>query len=87
LIFEKNTRMKVRVKLWGTLRRLFPDYQHSQGMEVEIPSGSRARDLLAHLQISESQGALVSMENRILKADDVMPDGAQLSVLQAVGGG
>jgi sulfur carrier protein ThiS len=79
--------MKVRVKLYGTWRRQFPDYQHSQGIEIELPDGSRVRDLLARLKISESQGALVSMENRILKADDVMPDGAQVNVLQAVGGG
>jgi sulfur carrier protein ThiS len=79
--------MKVRVKLYGTLRRQFPGYQHSQGMEIEIPNGSTARDLLALLKIPESQGALLSMESRIMKADEIMPDGAQLNVLQAVGGG
>jgi sulfur carrier protein ThiS len=79
--------MKVRVKLYGTFRRQFPDYQHAQGLELEMPDGSRARDLLAHLKISESQGALVSMGNRILKADDLMQGGAQVNVLQAVGGG
>jgi sulfur carrier protein ThiS len=79
--------MKVLIKLYGTWRRQFPGYQHSQGMEIEIPNGSRVRDLLAQLEIPESQGALVSMGNRILKADDVMPDGAQVNVLQAVGGG
>jgi sulfur carrier protein ThiS len=51
--------MKVRVKLYGTLSQGFPGYQHSQGMEVEIPDGATAKDLLALLGISESQGAVV----------------------------
>jgi sulfur carrier protein ThiS len=79
--------MKVRVKLFGTLSQRFPGYQHSQGMEVEIPDGAMAKDLLAHLEISESQGATVIAEGRVLKADDKMPGGVPVNILQAIGGG
>jgi sulfur carrier protein ThiS len=79
--------MKVQVKLYGTLRRQFPHYEHSHGIEVEIPDGARVKDLLAHLEISKSQGALVSRDNRILKPDETLPAGARLNVLQAIGGG
>jgi len=79
--------MRVRVKLFGTYSQLFPGYQHSQGMEVEIPDGATAKDLLAHLGISESQGAVVIMEGRILKADDKMQCGVPVSVLQSIHGG
>jgi sulfur carrier protein ThiS len=79
--------MKVRVKLYGTLSQGFPGYQHSQGMEVEIPDGATVQDLLALLKISESRGAAVIAEGRVLKADDKMPHGVPVNVLQAIGGG
>jgi sulfur carrier protein ThiS len=77
----------VRVKLYGTYSQRFPGYQHSQGMEVDIPDGATVNDLLAHLEISESRGAVVIVEGRVLKADDKMRCGVPVSVLQAIGGG
>jgi molybdopterin synthase sulfur carrier subunit len=77
--------MNVQVKLYGTLR--FPGYQPSQGIEVEIPDGTTVKDLLALLEISESQRAVVIVEGRILKADDEIPRSVPVSVLQAIHGG
>jgi len=79
--------MKVSVKLYGTLSQQFPDYRHSEGIEVEVPEGTTVKDLLDRLQISESQGALVAMEGRILKADDTMRCGVPVNLLQAIHGG
>ena len=84
---KRESGMKVRVKLYGTLGQRFSSYQHSQGMEVEIPGGATAKDLLALLEISESQGAVVIVESQILKADDKLRPGIPVSVLQAIGGG
>jgi sulfur carrier protein ThiS len=79
--------MKMRVKLYGTLSQQVPGYQHSQGIEVEIPDGARVKDLLARLEISESQGAVVAMEGRLLKADDTVRGGVPIHVLQPLAGG
>jgi len=79
--------MKVRVNLYGTFRRRFPDYQHSQGIEVEIPDEATVKDLLALLEISESQGAVVIMEGRILGAGDEILPGVPVNVFQAIRGG
>jgi sulfur carrier protein ThiS len=79
--------MKVRVKLYGTLSQGFPGYQRSQGIEVELPEGATAKDLLALLEISESRGAVVAVEGRILKADDKMRGGVPVHVLQVMHGG
>jgi sulfur carrier protein ThiS len=79
--------MKVSVKLYGILRQQFPDYRHSEGIEVEVPEGTTVKDLLDRLQISESQRAVVAMEGRILKADDIMRCGVTVNVLQAIHGG
>jgi molybdopterin synthase sulfur carrier subunit len=77
--------MNVQVKLFGTLH--FPGYQPSQGIEVEIPDGTTVKGLLALLEISESQRAVVIVEGRILKADDEIRRGVPVSVLQAIHGG
>jgi sulfur carrier protein ThiS len=79
--------MKTRVKLYGTLSQRFPGYQHSQGVEVEIPEGATVQDLLALLEISESQGAVVIAEGRVLKADDKMRCGVAVDVFQSIRGG
>ena len=79
--------MKIRVKLYGTLSKQFPNYQHSRGVEVEIPEGATVKDLLALLEISESQGAVVAMKGRILKADDTIRGEESVYVLQPLSGG
>ena len=79
--------MKVRVKLYGTLSQRFPGYQPSQGIEVEIPDGATARDLLALLDIPDSHGVTIVAEGRVLKADDRIRCGVPVSVLQVIYGG
>ena len=79
--------MKVKVRLYGTLSQRFPGYQHSEGLEIEIPDGATVKDLLVLLEISESRGALVIAEGRILKADDKVWCGVSVNVLQAIYGG
>ena len=77
----------MKVKLYGTLSERFPGYQPSQGIEVELPNGATAQDLLAHLEIPESQRAVVIVEGRTLKADDKIRHRVPVIILQAIGGG
>jgi sulfur carrier protein ThiS len=79
--------MKLKLELYGTLRERFPGYEHSGGMEVEIPEGSTAKDLIAFLEIPQSTGALVIMAGRVLMADDEIEEGRQVKVFQAIHGG
>ena len=79
--------MKVRVNLYGTLRRGFPDYQHSQGIEVELPEGAPVKDLLALLEISESKGAVVIADGYVLEPDSELKRGVPVTICQAVRGG
>ena len=77
----------MKVRLYGTLSQGFPGYEHSQGMEVEIPDGATVKDLLAHLGIPESRGAVVIAEGRVLKADEKTQPGVPRGVFQTVRGG
>jgi sulfur carrier protein ThiS len=79
--------MKVRVKLYGTLSQGFPGYQHSQGMEVEIPDGATVKDLLALLGLPESRGGVVIAQGHVLQEGAQLPPGVPVNVMQAIGGG
>jgi sulfur carrier protein ThiS len=79
--------MKLKVRLYGTLSRSFPGYRHGQEMEVDVPEGITAKDLLSVLKISESMGAVVASEGRILKADDAMRSESPVAVFQPIHGG
>jgi sulfur carrier protein ThiS len=75
----------VRVKLFGTLRRNFPDYPE-EGMDVDVPEGVTAEGLFARLDIAP-KGGIVSPEGVTLKPDASLPQGASVSIFQPVSGG
>ena len=79
--------MKVRVKLFGTLPQRYPDYDSSRGLEVEIPDGAEVKDLLAHLEISASDGGLVAIDNLVVQHDYKLKDGAAVRIFQRAFGG
>jgi sulfur carrier protein ThiS len=79
--------MKVKVKLYGTLSHHLTDYRPSQGIEIELPDGATAKDLLTHLELPESQGAVAIAEGRTLKPGDKLQDGVPIMVFQAIRGG
>jgi sulfur carrier protein ThiS len=79
--------MRITAKLYGTLSKQFPDYRHSEGIEVEIPDGATVKDLLVLLEISESKKAVVAMEGRILKGDDTIRHGVPVQIFNAIHGG
>lgn len=79
--------MKVTVKLYGTLGLRVPEYKPSQGIEVEIQDGATVKDLLIHLEISETRWPAVIANGRVLKADDKMQNGSSLDIFQSIQGG
>jgi len=79
--------MRVRVRLYGTLRRDLPSDQLREGVDVEIAQGATAKDLLGLLGISDSRGIVVVVEGRVLAANEVIRAEATVNVFQAIGGG
>lgn len=79
--------MKVHVSLYGTLGRDVPGYRHTTGIDVDIEDGATVRDLLTRLKISRSRGAVVSVNGRVLDADEKIADGLHAKIFQTVHGG
>ena len=79
--------MKVKVQLFGVLGKKLPEFASPEGVEIELPNGSTAADLLSYLKVSEDWGVAVAMNSRLLKSNDLMGDGAEIRLLQTVHGG
>ena len=79
--------MKIRVRLFGTLGRNFPDHDPATGFKMDIAENATAADLLVRLKFAESHGAVVAVNGKILKPDDILPGGAVVNVIQSVFGG
>lgn len=54
---------------------------------VEIPEGATVKELLDHLKIPETRGAVAIANGRVLKADDQIQAGASVNIFQSIQGG
>lgn len=79
--------MKIRVQLYGTLRQSLPGDRQSGEIEIEMPEGATAADVLRLLGIQDMRGIVVVMGGRVLTSDDPVQPGASVVVFQAIGGG
>ncbi len=79
--------MRVTVKLYGTLRGLYPGYRHTEGITADVPDGTTIAQLLSLLDLPLDRHVSVIMDGRARKADANVSDGACLNVFQPMGGG
>jgi sulfur carrier protein ThiS len=79
--------MKIRVILFGTLRKSFSDHDPVQGMEVEIPEGSTVGDLIVHIDLPAKKFGMISIDGRLAKAGNLLKENAVVRVFQPIFGG
>ena len=79
--------MKVKVRLFGTLGKEFPDHDPLNGFEVDIPDSASVGDLLDQLQIPKSNIGLVSVQGRLVKAGKMLKPGDFVRIFRPIFGG
>lgn len=79
--------MRVRVRLFGTLSHYYPENYPPPGLDVEIPDGSTVADLVEAIQMPREHVAIVSINGRIAKANDPVPNNAEAKFFQPLHGG
>jgi sulfur carrier protein ThiS len=79
--------MIIKVRLFGTLGKQFPDHDPLNGFEVDIADKASAGDLLDYLQISKTKIGLVSVQGHLAKADEILKSGDFVRIYQPVFGG
>ncbi|MCP3891072.1 MAG: MoaD/ThiS family protein [Desulfobulbaceae bacterium] len=79
--------MQVIVKLFGTLPDHYPGDYPNSGLDVEVNTTTCVAELVELLQLPREQVAIVSINGRLAKAGDVLPDNSEVKVFQALHGG
>lgn len=79
--------MRVYVKLFSVLRQYFPGYDPEKGVDLDLPPGASADQMLASLDIPPDKAPVVACNGVILKATDSLSEGGQVQIFQPVGGG
>lgn len=77
--------MRVRVRLYGGLVRFIED--RKEIVEVELPAQSCLGDLLSVLRIPREEVWMVVRHGRIVREDEVLSDGDEVSLFDPVEGG
>jgi sulfur carrier protein ThiS len=79
--------MKVKVRLFGTLGKKFPDHDPLNGFEIEIPPDTSVGELLDRLDIPKSKIGLVSVQGRLVKAGKKLNQGDFIRIYRPIFGG
>ncbi len=79
--------MKVKVRLFGTLGKKFPDHDPLKGFEVEISKDANVGDLIDLLDIPKSKIGLVSVQGCLVKADKTLKQGDYIRIYRPISGG
>lgn len=79
--------MKIKVKLFGSLAAIVPDYLPDKGLEIELPAGSPAADLLALLKIPHPRLATLIADGHVLKPEEKISSGSTINIFHIMYGG
>ena len=79
--------MQVSVKLFGTLPSYYAGDYPPLGLKVECRRGISVAELVQFLQLPQEHIAIVSINGRLAKAKDIVPDSAEVKLFQALHGG
>ena len=75
------------VKVYGTLEKHIPAYNPQTGCGVQMASPATVADLIARLGIPPKRVGIVSVNGRLAKQKDVLPDRALVKVFHPIFGG
>ena len=79
--------MHVCLKLYGTLPLHYPGEYPDSGLDVEIWQDISVAELVELVQLSKEHVAIISINGMLAKANDVVPNCAEVKFFQALSGG
>lgn len=79
--------MQITVKLFGTLGSHYQGYRHAHGIETSTDSNIRVKHLISLLELPVKQIGIVTINGKLAKAEDIIPDTAEVKIFQPLAGG
>jgi sulfur carrier protein ThiS len=78
--------MRIRVKLFGTLRRL--SRQETPGLwEGEVPEGATIQEMLHLIGAGKYEANAAAINGEPCSLDDIIPADSEITVVTPMGGG
>ena len=77
----------VRVRLFVTLRRYYPDLGIGEAMPIELDDGATVGDLIEHLRLPVDVVKVVFVEGVVRGEGHLLADGDEVNMFPPVGGG
>ena len=79
--------IEVRVKLFATLRRQFPDLEIGEAMSITLPGGATTAQLVERLDLPNEQVKVIFVNGTVRKREFTLSDGDEVGIFPPVGGG
>lgn len=79
--------MKIHLKLHGTLPDHYQGPYSDSGLIFEFNDAVSVAELVDYVGLPRKRIGLVSINGRLAKAGDLIPDGATVKFLQSIAGG
>lgn len=79
--------MRVRIKLMGTLPAHFTGSYPASGIEVDLQMGATVGDVVAVVGIPVERLGMVTVNGRLAKGADTLPENAIVKLFQKIAGG
>lgn len=79
--------MKARVKLLGTLPAHYDGSYSAAGIEVSLPEDATLTDVVKSIGIPHARLGIITINGRLAKAPDSVPEGAEVKIFQKIAGG
>lgn len=79
--------MKVRVKLFATLRKYMPAGASDGALALELPDGAAVSDAIAALGIPADRARMIVSNNEQLAPSSLLHDGQEIDLFPPMAGG
>ncbi len=79
--------MKIRLKLYGTLPTHYPGLYPDSGLIMDISENTTVAELVERVKLPQEHVAIVAINGMLAKAEDVLPEGAEIKFFQPLNGG
>lgn len=79
--------MKVKLRLFATLRKYLENVPIGQSVDVEMPAGSTISDLAERFQIPAEELKICFVNGIICEVDQMLSEGDEVGMFPPIGGG
>ncbi len=86
-MMEDKQKIEVNVKLFATLRDLYPHLGIGEALPVELEAGATIADLLRRLNLPRKEVKLVYVNGRLRHDDTVLQPRDEIGIFPPIAGG